>query len=75
MLLSCSSRRLCPTRATAAAADGGDVNQKPCHDAVMNALFLFVYLQLPGSWNVERGRGLFHNAVNCKDYVILVLHE
>jgi len=39
MLLSSSSRRLCPTRATA--SDGGGVNQNPCYDAVMNALLLF----------------------------------
>ena len=68
-----SSRRLCPTRATP--ADGGGVIQNPCYDAVMNALFLFVYLQLPDSWNIGRGRGVFNNAVNCKDYVTLVLDE
>jgi hypothetical protein len=34
-----------------------------------------VYLQLPDSWNVGRGRWLFNNAVNCKDYIILVLDE
>jgi len=75
MLLSCLSRRLCTTRATA--ANGGGVNQNPCYDAVLNALFLSIYLQLPDSWNVGRGRGLFNNAVNCKDYmcIILVLDE
>jgi hypothetical protein len=63
------------TRATAAAAADGGVNQNLCYDAVLNALFLSVYLQLPDSWNVGRGRGLFNNALNCKDYVILVLGE
>ena len=81
MLLSCFSRRLCTTRTTSAAAaaaaadDGGGVYQNPCYDAVLNALFLSVYLQLPDSWNVGRGRGLFNKAVNCKDYIILVLDE
>jgi hypothetical protein len=45
---------LCSTRATAAAAaaadggggGGGGVNQNPCYDAALNALFLYVYLQL-----------------------------
>jgi hypothetical protein len=41
----------------------------------LNALFLYVYLQLCDNWNVWRGRGLFNNAVNCKDYIILVLDE
>jgi hypothetical protein len=76
MLLSCFSRRSCTTRATAAAAaDGHGVNQNPCYDAILNALFLSVYLQLPDSWIVGRGRGLCNNAVNCKNCIILVLDE
>jgi hypothetical protein len=65
MPLSCLSRRLCTTRATAVADDG--VNQNPCYYAVLNSLFLSVYLHLPDSWNVGG-----NNAVNCKDYIILV---
>jgi hypothetical protein len=75
MLLSCFSRSLYTTRAAAVAADGGGVYQNPCYDTVLNALYLSVYLQLPDSWNVGRGRGLFNKAVNCKDYVTLVLDE
>lgn len=55
VFLCCFSRRLCTTRATAASADGGGVNQNPCHDAVLNSLFLSVYLQLPDSYNVGGG--------------------
>ena len=59
----------------AAAADGCGGNQNPCYDPVLNAWFLSIYLQLPDSWNVGRGRGLYNNAVNCKDFIMLVLDE
>jgi hypothetical protein len=47
---------MCTTRATAAAA--GSVNQNPCYDAVLQALFLFQFVysfRIGGLWGGEGG--------------------